>query len=199
MAKSNKSNSSTVFFTASTSEFEEHKTEYRKIMKTIEDLGFSVSSNISFSEFESDVPTEDMDVFSNASTYFPTMKKMASSEYVIADCTVPSMTTGHIVTKALVNKKPVLVLTKYKKNDEQNLFIFGNESPLLSYKIYKDADLIPSIKRFFRANSHNERVRMNFVVDKDISDKLEWLSFRTKSSKTDIIKQAINNYSPRDE
>lgn len=185
----------TVFFTVSTSKFSENRHMYRDIIEQIEKLGFYVKCNISLSEFDSEIVKHDMDEYSNSNTYFPTMKKVTSADFVVADCTVPSMTTGHIVTHALSVRKPTLVLTAAKKDDEQNLFIFGNESPLLSYAVYYKKDVQRQLKGFFRKHTKQDRVRLNFVVDKDTNDRLSWLSFRTKKSKTDIIKEALNNYS----
>jgi hypothetical protein len=183
-----------VFFTCSTTDFPEHRNDYRRIVEFIEDSGQHIASNISLEEFASDTPIEDTGRYSSSSTYFSTMKKIANADMVIADCSVRSMTMGHILSYALSLKKPCLLLAKAKESDPQDLFIAGNDSPLLRVKVYKNNEIEKIVRDFLRKASQDERVRMNFVLEKEVNDRLEWLSFYTKKSKTEIVRNAINNY-----
>lgn len=70
------------------------------------------------------------------------------------------------------------------------------QSPLLEYKIYKQDQLEKIIRDFIKKKSQIDNVRLNFVVEREVSNRLDWLSFRTKLSKTEIIRRALNNYDP---
>jgi hypothetical protein len=183
-----------VFFTCSTTNFDKHRDNYRRIVELIEDSGQNVTSNISLEEFSSDTPIKDASRYSSSNTYFATMKKLAKADMVIADCTVHSMTMGHILSYALSLKKPCLLLAKTKESDPQDLFISGNDSPLLHVKIYDDNKIEKIVRDFLRKAGQDDHVRLNFVLEKEVSNRLDWLSFYTKKSKTEIIRNAINNY-----
>jgi len=76
------------------------------------------------------------------------------------------------------------------------MFLSGMQSPLLEYKIYKQDQLEKIIRDFIKKKSQIDNVRLNFVVEREVSNRLDWLSFRTKLSKTEIIRRALNNYDP---
>lgn len=67
-------------------------------------------------------------------------------------------------------------------------------TPLLKVKIYDDAQLDKIVRDFLRKADQTDHVRMNFVLEKEVSNRLDWLSFYTKKSKTEIVRNAINNY-----
>lgn len=184
-----------VFFTCSTTHMGTHKEVHKQTILALRRRDVKVISNINLDEFFADSGIDDFSGYSNSATYFSTMKKVSQADMLVVDCTVPSMTIGHIVTYALSNKKPVLLLTEYKENDTQDLFINGSEEPLLTFGIYKThTDIDTFIRKFMRKTDNDSKVRLNFVVDKDLSDKLDWLSFRTKMTKTDIIRKAITSF-----
>ena len=187
----------TVFFTCSTTSLNKNKDNYANTIDLLDGHGLKVVSNIGINVFADNNIEDDFSQYSNSTTYFSTMKKVSQADFLVVDCTVASMTIGHIVTYALANKKPVLLISKFKSEDSQDLFIAGSEEPLLTFKIYSEEMPIENIIRAYMRKVRKEsRIRLNFVVEKDLSDKLDWLSFRTKMSKTDIIRQAINKFDP---
>jgi hypothetical protein len=186
----------TVFFTCSTTDFATRRKQYARIIEALRSMGIKVISNISLEEFEANKPKEDYSHYSNSSSYFATIKKIVQSDAVIVDASVYSMTMGNIVSYALSMKKHCLLLTEEIEDDPQDLFIAGNESPLLQYKIYTQENLEKIVRDFVKNKPQAGNVRLNFVLDKDVSNRLDWLSFRTKLSKTEIVRRAINSYDP---
>lgn len=188
-----KKTTKTAFFTCSTTNFADNRDNYVKVIELFRSQGVKVTSNINLEEFISDVAQQDYSNYSNSSVYFSTMKKIAQADMLVVDCSVHSMNIGHIVTYALSNKKPVLLISREKKDDPQDLFISGSDDIMLDYKLYQPKDLPLIVKSFLRKVEKEPRVRLNFVVDKDLSDRIDWLAFRTKKSKTDILRLAIIN------
>lgn len=189
-------NKKTVFFTCSTTDFAGQRKQYKRIIDTLRAQEAKVISNISLEEFDSGNTKKDYSHYSNSSSYFSTIKKIARSDMVIIDASVYSMTMGNIVSYALSMKKNCLLLAEERDDDPQDLFIAGNESPLLQYKIYKQENLEKIVRDFLTKSVQVGNVRLNFVLDKDISNRLDWLTFRTKLSKTEIVRRAINSYDP---
>lgn len=185
-----------IFFSCSTTDFPIHRKQYLEIIEILKKSGARVISNISLEEFDNLQTKSDYSHYSSSHTYIPTIKKIVGSDMIVIDASVYSMTTGSMVTYALSIKKPVLLLTEKRNGDHQDLFISGNDSPLLYYKVYTYLTLENSIRDFLRKSVKDSNVRLNFVLDKSVTNRLDWLAFRTKQSKTEIVRRAINAYDP---
>lgn len=128
------------------------------------------------------------------------MSAIVTSDLVIIDATIRSMSVGHQLTFALQKMKPVLLLQHAKDSvSTKDLFISGAKSPLLMIATYNSKkQILPLIKNFIRKYESNSKTRFNLVLNKAQDNYIQWSAFNYKRSKTEIIQEAINEKMEKD-
>ena len=68
-------------------------------------------------------------------------------------------------------------------------------SNLLKYVTYeKDDDIVFTVRDFLSTNRlAAQDLRFNFVIDREIYNYLKWASFKTNSTKADIVRKLIRD------
>ena len=183
-----------VFFSCSTMDFFEHSEDYKRTIEYIRNAGFEVSSNISMDEFFNASEARDYSVYSNSTAYQGTMKKINDADMIVIDVSVPSMTMGVLLANAQLLKKPCLLITEEKAGDSQDLFVTGGANTHFVYEIYTKATLPRILKTFLLRRARKRTNRVNFVLDDSALSRLDWLAFRLRTSRTDIVSKAIDSY-----
>lgn len=126
--------------------------------------------------------------------YEETTNSIIKSDAVVCDITVKSTTMGYIITFALDKRKPVLVLYQTGSDNPNHVFLAMSQSPLLTVKSYRNKEeILPIIKKFMFNAGSKSKTRFNLVINKAQNTYLDWASFITHKSKTEIIQEAINN------
>lgn len=132
--------------------------------------------------------------------YQEAMQQIASSDLVIFDATVSSMSIGHQMTYSLYLQKPTLLLLNGKYKKPKDLFIAGSESQLLTVLVYENKkELEERLKKYLADNKLNKKNRLNLALDKAQHEYLVWASFNYNKTKTKIVKQAIDKMKENDE
>lgn len=121
---------------------------------------------------------------------------VSKADAVIAEIRHDSFGVGYQIATALQLNKPVLLLTqKYYVDD----MIGGlRDDNLVFVEKYKNDTVNSIIENFLRLNDVSPKdLRFNFFIDREIYNYLRWASYKTKQSKSrilrDIIKKEINN------
>lgn len=181
----------TVFFTCSIDNILKYSQFYLETRDSVLSLGHYI--NRDWINYSIELAKQNKPDPLTSSIYEDVMSAILTSDLVIADATVRSMTIGHQVTFALQKKKPVLLLS-YKEDltNPSELFVSGAKSPLLQIKSYSSLEEIKTvIKSFLQKYESTPKTRFNLVLNKAQDSYIEWASFTYKKSKTDIIQQAI--------
>lgn len=181
----------TVFFTCSTRHILKYREYYQEARKSILSLGHTINRDWleeALAEAEKNKDSELSSVYQNV------MSSIVTADLIIADTTVSSMSIGHQITFALQKRKPVLLMHYLAGGDElRDIFIVGAKSPLLSMKGYETtAEIRDIVKDFVNKFGTASKTRFNLVLNKAQDSYIEWASFQTKKSKTEIIQDAIN-------
>lgn len=181
-----------IFFSCSTSNMLQYKNEYRAIRDTIKSLGHTltrdwIDKSIELAEnSQPDIPVSRL--------YSEVVSAILMADVMIIEGTVNSISLGHQLTYALEKNKPVLFLTQEPQDQLNNLFICGVKTSLLTVKSYTTDNLMHIITDYLAQVNGDKKVRFNLVIDKPQDNYLEWAAFTGQRSKTEIIKQAINQF-----
>ncbi|MFO0920191.1 MAG: hypothetical protein U0451_00795 [Candidatus Saccharimonadales bacterium] len=115
------------------------------------------------------------------------------ADICIFESSKSSFAVGFQVAYALQLQKPCLVLKD--KNGIKSNFGSGIVSNLLKYVTYeKDDDIVFTVRDFLSTNRlAAQDLRFNFVIDREIYNYLKWASFKTNSTKADIVRKLIRD------
>lgn len=114
------------------------------------------------------------------------------ADVVIVEATSDHLAQGYQIAVALQYKKPVLVITRNKLEEQ---FLSGIKDRLLTKAEYKnEAELAEVVKRFLRDNTISTKdLRFNMFIDRPIYNYLRTVSYETGKNKSEIIRELINN------
>lgn len=187
-----------IFFGCTTHDLELHKEVYLAIRKHILDSGHILTRDWipeAIDEANSNIPqTRRPDLYDEV------MNAILHSDLTIFECSAPGMSVGHQITFSIEKSKPTLILLDSSGKNTGDLFIAGTNSPYLRLKNYKNpAELDKIIDDFLSNNSPTSKTRFNLVIERELNNYVEWASFKKNLSKTEIIKNAINNKMKYDE
>ncbi|MBN1618648.1 hypothetical protein JW887_04910 [Candidatus Dojkabacteria bacterium] len=187
-----------VFFTCSTTKFEQRYPIYKKITSFIEKEGHILSDvwldeallNIRKNTFK------DPDVL-----YKRKYEAIMNSDLVIAEGTYKSFTVGHQISIALSKSIPTLIIYHKRNGDKEKYYVAGINSPFLTKKRYTTiSEAYKIIKSFFSIYSgRKKRHRFQLVLNQDENKFLDVLMQKEGLTKTDVIRNLIHSEMNRNE
>lgn len=187
-----------VYFSCTTKDILEHKEEYQAIRQAILDSGHTLTRD--WLEYSIECAEKGKEDVPSSEVYHEVISAILAADVVVFEGTVRSMSIGYQLTFALEKNKPVLLLAKLPKNSLGDLFITGAQSPLLTVERYTDIDnLTQLVKDYLNKEDGRANVRFNLVMDKKQDNYLEWASYTYDKSKSDLIREAIDNFIEKDE
>jgi negative regulator of replication initiation len=112
------------------------------------------------------------------------------SDIVIIEATNYGFQEGFYTSQALQEKKPVLLLTR---KNIQGLLVHGIHHKLLSVHHYDtEGDLKKIVAKFIKSNTvPTKDLRFNFFIDRHIYSYLREVSHETGKSKSEIIRELL--------
>lgn len=122
-----------------------------------------------------------------------TKKAIITSDCCIFEVTTQDIDLGYQIYLSLQKNKPTLVLMDKKFGDPLDIFIGFNSKYLIAKNYSNDSDLRQLVSKFLKESNIASRVRFHLVVDKSLDDYIEWASSEYKISKTDVIKNSLQN------
>lgn len=120
------------------------------------------------------------------------LETIARADVVVAETSYDSFGVGYQVAFAVEQKKPVLLLRH--DTSDPDTFVSGVEDGWVAHRHYNDSTIEGILKDFF--NDHDIRskdLRFNFFIDRKIYNYLRWASFKTGKTKSEILRNLVEN------
>ena len=180
-----------VFFNFPKENTKTYRNQYSSVLNVINSLDISVTSNwLRIYETSSN---------DDSLLYEQAVSEILSADVAIFDMSANSTSIGFQLSYALQKGKPTLLLLDEKRNTELEKFVTGIQSSLLTIKVYSNKTLSHIVEDYLQNNAEEKKVRFNLVIDKKQDNYIEWAAFNYKKSKTEIIKEAIDQLMLADE
>lgn len=122
-----------------------------------------------------------------------TKKAIITSDCCIFEVTTQDIDLGYQIYLSLQKSKPTLVLMDKKFGDPSDIFIGFDSKYLIAKNYSNNHDLRLIVSKFLKESNIESRVRFHLVVDKSLDDYIEWASTEYKITKTDVIKNSLQN------
>lgn len=182
-----------IYFTTTTAEFDKYKDIYFKIRDFLVKQGHTLTRDW-LGDTEKRVSLNIKEVQDIRKIYLDSVVAIRKADIIIAEDTVSNFSTGHLITLALQMRKPVLVMWSGEKHRKFNkMFIHGIKSDLLIIKDYTTENYTEIIDNFIKKFSMHENLnRFNLVINDFQRNYLDWAQYNTGLSRTQIIKNLIN-------
>lgn len=184
-----------VRFSGSESNIQDKYTIYKKILEVIQEkdqLSYNWIDEALIYSFKKGEPNfiDDRDwglIQKNA------IEDIHRADVCIFESSKSSFAVGFQVAYALQQQKPCLVLKDV--DGIKSNFGSGIVSNLLKYVTYETLDdVIKELRDFLDTNRlAPQDLRFNFVIDREIFNYLKWSSYKTNSTKADIVRKLIRD------
>ena len=181
-----------IYFTASLRGKNNKELNYIKIFNFIKSLGHQQLDDL--------VISGDFDNFYNgshedqANLYKRALENIKNADLVVLDVSIPSLSMGFLLLKALEASKPVIAL--YRRGYEP-YFALGIEDERLQVIDYTEENLEIELKSAIDLAQEKADVRFNFFISPSIGAYLDWISKIKKIPRSvylrAIIEKEMNN------
>lgn len=122
--------------------------------------------------------------------YRQSLEDLAKADVLIADVTYSSFGVGYLVSTAIQQKKPTLLLSK--QGIENNSLVKFLDNAVVELHEYNDANLEQIINTFLAANDLQPKdLRFNFFVDRQIYNYLRWAALKSGKTKARILRELV--------
>lgn len=178
-----------IFFTASLRGQAEFGAYYKTTYTVINKLGFKSLDNELLNltpGYYDNIQKEGRAAFINL--YERKIKNLQSADICIFDCTLPSLSIGYLIQKALDFNKPTIILY-YGENTPQ--FISGIEEDKLIVKKYDEKNLEKIVEEAIESAKHLQDKRFNFFISPNLLNYLEKASKTQGITKSTFIRNLI--------
>lgn len=189
-----------IYFTSSTAEFNKYKDTYFTIRNYLLENEHILTRDW-LPHTNERLEKNDTDVKDMKEIYKSCINAIKDADLVIVEDTISNFSTGHQITLSLQYKKPTLVLWKGKKHRQfKQMFIHGIDSNILEVNEYTEENLKDLIQVFLsKYERPAEKNRFHLVLNNKERKYLDWAQFRKGKSRTQIIRQALENTIDADE
>lgn len=124
--------------------------------------------------------------------YQKNIEAIGKADAIIAEVGTKSFFVGFQVSRAIQLKKPTLVLSRSSEVDSIIGIHKGEEG--LHFEVYDDSSLIGIIENFLLKERNNLKdIRFNMFLSRINVSYLNWLSENTGQTKSDLIRQLIDD------
>lgn len=123
---------------------------------------------------------------------------LSHADIVVVEATAKGFFAGYRVALAIVQKKPLLLLTR----DKSPLAISGLSTPsgFIKSTTYDDSNLETILEEFLSENVFETKdLRFNFVLDRQTYNYLRWMSSKTGKTKAQIIRNLLQKEMSEDD
>jgi len=131
--------------------------------------------------------------------YHSLWKRMKMGDAVIAELTYPSTEIGYIISEAMKDKKPVLVLYKEGGKSSYVPLSTWKASNLLVIKEYTEDKLEEILDDFLSFASSKVDTKFILIITPEIDAYLRWKSAAEGVKKAEVVRQAVEAYMKKDE
>lgn len=181
-----------VYFTASLRGKNNKDLDYSRIFKIIKDLGHQHVDELILSadagKFYQGGHQDQAELYRNA------LENIKNSDLIVLEVSVPSLSMGFLLVKALEASKPVIALYK---NDYAPYFALGIDDDRLQVIDYTEENLEIELKSAIEIAQEKTDVRFNFFISPAIGRYLDWISKIKKIPRSvylrALIEKEMNN------
>lgn len=178
-----------IYFTANTESIEFLRDEYRVVLDVLKRNNCkNLNSYIEHCILNNEIKKES--IYENNSAYSKSLNQITKSNFLIADVTYPSITVGRQIEYAIQRNIQVLCLKSAKRVSHISSSFSDAEIDLQTFRTY-DQSTIDKVVQDFITKFRNSKVRLNFIVPREIENFLNWLSLEKKINKSEILRQLI--------
>jgi hypothetical protein len=178
-----------IFFTASLRGQEEYGKYYKEIYSVIEKLGYASLDDEIFklsASYYDNIQKQGRDAY--VDLYERKIKKLQTADVCIFECTLPSLSIGYLIQKALDFNKPVIILYL---NDNTPQFISGINEDKLIVKKYSGITLSKVVHDALEEAKHLQDKRFNFFISPQLLTYLEKASKKEGITKSTFIRNLL--------
>ncbi len=169
-----------IWFGTTTLRFSEHKNYYLNIRSYLLDLGHELIHDW--------IQSEVQPIYQNV------LYSIDSADICILEGTVQDFSVPHQATYATSKKRPTLVLRLAEESEKNTYFDSSTESSFLSVKFYNFNNYRQILDDFIKNSSKStEFSRYNIMLGNDHKFYLDWASRKYKKSRSEIIRELIEN------
>jgi hypothetical protein len=182
-----------VFFTTSLRGKKYFDTNYKKIYKELEGLGFKhldyEISELVISKFYDELGKQGEDAYTDL--YSRKTNRVSKADICVFECSVQSFSIGLLVEKALELQKPTIIL--YYK-DNVPYFLAGINDPKLIVTGYTTKNLKEVLTESIEQAKQQRSTRFNFFITPELLVYVEKTSRKMNKSKSAFIRDLIEDH-----
>lgn len=178
-----------IFFNASIAGKEKYGKDYEVIIRALQELGHEI---IHTHVTQGECITKDIKLRKKHQKYSSSIKNLLNkAEVMVVESSYPSISVGYLISIALYQHKPTLVL--YQHNPHR--LLVGDSSRFMTLKSYNPNNypkLVATIHNFLEATRKKSlKFRFNLMLDETMNNILASKSRTYQISKADYIRQLI--------
>lgn len=185
-----------VYFSATITDSTESRERYKKIIDLLKKSGHKVF------EYEQDKLTpKDLANRSEESiqkAYKLLSDKLKGSDIYIADVTYQSVGIGYEISQAIMERKPVLVLSHESAGETPMATIQGQNNKFINYAEYNNDTLEKITNGFIDEAKEKLDTKFILIISPDIDKYLKWASDEYRMHKAQIVRDAIEEAIKKD-
>ncbi len=182
-----------VHFIGSMTDLENNIGAFRAIVDTIKKSGAKLTREWVEGAYSTSQINDEDDIETVWPKIYRENKEAVSrADVIIAEISNRSFLVGFQVAYALQMKKPVLLLSNH--NRTRGAIGLSENEEIIKFSRYDSTNLEAIIVNFINENSSaNKDLRFNFFIDRKILNYLNWASFQTGDTKSEIIRNILKN------
>lgn len=178
-----------IYFACSSTEIEKHKETYLQVVRSIRELGHKISIDWLEKSLEDGKSDQEWKEIIKREG----IRALKGSDALIAEVSLPSSSVGYQVALAISNKRPVLCLYSADFGEKKPpKVINASSSPFLRVNKYSGSTLKQTVSKFLASLAGERLVRFNFIITPEIKEYLDWSSKDGKNSKSEILREKMN-------
>ena len=180
-----------VHFIGSMTDLENNIGAFRAIVDTIKKSGAKLTREWVEGAYSTSQINDEDDIETVWPKIYRENKEAVSrADVIIAEISNRSFLVGFQVAYALQMKKPVLLLSNH--NRTRGAIGLSENEEIIKFSRYDSTNLEAIIVNFINENSSaNKDLRFNFFIDRKILNYLNWASFQTGDTKSEIIRNIL--------
>ena len=161
------------------------KQAYKKFIKTIENVGFSIPYKW----------LKKKDSYIAEIVHTKALQAIRKAEYFIAEASINSIGVGQQITYALQQKKLTIICLKENKNNNNLTFLKGTKSTNLKFIYYKNlTDLRVQLLQLIDNMDKPIFEKFNFIITSKLKKIISKQSKKRGISQSELLRQIIEDW-----
>jgi len=126
--------------------------------------------------------------------------EVKTSDFLVAEISEPSSGIGYLISQAVAEKKPVLVLMKEDTKGNAPLPLTVGDNKYIHFETYKDIEpeIEEIVARFLNKMKDIIDTKFILIISPDIDKYLEWASQERRMHKAQLVREAIEGQMNKD-